>query len=56
VNSRLGDKDGPKDANDALLRGYDICEIIKERTINLGDVNLLTLGDLKDKVIHRIVN
>jgi twinkle protein len=38
------------------MRGFDLSEIIRNQTINLGDVNLLTLGDLKDKVIHRIVN
>jgi len=56
VNSRALDPNGPKDANEALLRGMDLCNIIRECTTTLGDRNLLMVGDLKDKVLHRIIN
>lgn len=56
VNTLIDDLDGPKDANEALLKGCDFSKIFREKTINLGDVNLLSLNDLRDKVIHRIVN
>jgi hypothetical protein len=36
--------------------GLDLGQIIREKTQNLNDVNLITLGDLKEKVLHRIVN
>ena len=52
----MDDPNGPKDANDALLQNHDLSGIIRNKTINLNDVNLLTLGDLKDKVLHRIIN
>lgn len=50
------DPKGPKDANDALLRGEDIQQLIKDCTTTVNDRNLLMLSDLKEKVIHRIVN
>lgn len=62
MNARSGQRaeygeHGPKDANEALLRpDCDISEIIRSCTVCLGDANLLTLGDLKDKVLYRIVN
>lgn len=52
----MHDPSGPKDANDALLRGLDIQQLIKDCTTTLNDRNLLMLSDLKDKVLTRIVN
>ena len=56
INSRQNDPKGPKDANEALLNGIEIQEIIRECTTTVNDRNLLMLTDLKDKVLTRIVN
>ena len=56
VNSRLTDPEGPKDANDALLQNRDLSHIIRTCTTTVSDRNLLQVADLKDKVLHRILN
>jgi hypothetical protein len=56
INSRLNDAEGPKDANDVLLRGLDMQQVIRECTSTVNDRNLLVMSDLKDKVMNRIVN
>jgi twinkle protein len=55
INAREGDKDGPKDANEALLRGYDLKEIIKGAK-TISQRSILTISDMKDKLINRIIN
>jgi hypothetical protein len=52
----MNDPKGPKDANDALLQGIDLRQLISECTTTLNDRNLLLVSDLKDKVLTRIVN
>jgi hypothetical protein len=56
VNSRLLDPSGPKDANEALLTGQDLSHLIRTCTSTVTERNLLQVADLKDKVMHRIMN
>jgi twinkle protein len=56
IDSRMKDPEGPKDANDALRRGMDFKEIFEHNARSLGDKNLLTFSDLKEKVLARILN
>jgi twinkle protein len=56
IDSRLNDKDGPKDANDALRQGLDFKTIFETCSRNLGDKNILSFSDLKEKVMNRILN
>jgi len=45
----------PKDANEALLTGWDINELMKEAS-ELPHERILKFSDLRDSVIHEIVN
>jgi len=45
----------PKDANEALLQGWDINELMKEAS-ELPHERILKFSDLRDSVIHEIVN
>lgn len=56
IDSRLKNPNGPKDANDALRAGLNFQEIFSMNARSLGDKNLLSFSDLKDKVISRILN
>ena len=56
VDSRMGDETGPKDANDALRRGMDFREVFLKRSKTLGEQNVLTFGDIREKVRKRIEN
>jgi twinkle protein len=56
IDSRKGDPDGPKDANEALKKGSDFKRLIASQASTLNDQNLLTMHDLKDKVFDRFVN
>ena len=47
---------GPKDANDALKRGVNFKELIATQAETLNDKNLVTMSDIKDKVLHRFIN
>jgi len=55
INPREHNKDGPKDANEALLKGYDLKEIIKNSK-TISQRAILTIGDMKEKLISRITN
>lgn len=52
----MHDQEGPKDANDALRQGLDFKEIFEKNSRTLGDKNLLSFSDIKEKVLHRILN
>jgi twinkle protein len=52
----MRDPEGPKDANDALKRGLDFQELLLNNARSLGDKNLLTFSDIKEKVLARILN
>lgn len=56
IDSRMQDPEGPKDANDALKRGLDFQELLLNNSRSLGDKNLLTFSDIKEKVLARILN
>ena len=56
IDSRMKDENGPKDANDALRMGLDFQKLFAECTKTIGDQNLLTFADIKDKVMKRILN
>ena len=56
VDTRLHESDGPKDANDALRMGWNFKDIIKNCTYTLGEKNVLSFSDIKDKVMNRILN
>ncbi len=56
IDSRRNDVDGPKDANDALKRGVNFKELIATQAETLNDKNLVTMSDIKDKVLHRFIN
>lgn len=56
IDSRMQDPDGPKDANDALRQGLDFKDIFEKCSRTLGDKNLLSFSDIKDKVMNRILN
>jgi hypothetical protein len=45
----------PKDANEALLTGWDINELLEEAT-EIPHERILTFADLRDQVIHEIIN
>jgi twinkle protein len=45
----------PKDANEALLAGWDINELLEEAT-ELPHERILKFSDLRDQVIHEIIN
>ena len=45
----------PKDANEALLAGWDINELLEEAT-ELPHERILKFSDLRDQVIHEITN
>ena len=45
----------PKDANEALLTGWDIGELLEEAS-ELPHERILKFSDLRDQVIHEIVN
>ncbi|KAL7536825.1 hypothetical protein ACHAXR_007420, partial [Thalassiosira sp. AJA248-18] len=45
----------PKDANEALLTGWDIHELLEEAS-ELPHERILKFSDLRDQVIHEIVN
>jgi len=55
INARELNKDGPKDANEALLRGFDLKEIIRNSK-TLSQRSILTISDMKDKLINRIIH
>ena len=52
----MHDKNGPKDANDALRGKKNFFTIISECSRTLGDQNLITFSQIKDKVLNRILN
>ena len=56
IDSRMQDSNGPKDANDALRQGLDFKEIFETCSGTLGDKNLLSFSDIKEKVMNRILN
>jgi len=56
IDSRMQDSNGPKDANDALRQGLDFKEIFETCSRTLGDKNLLSFSDIKEKVMNRILN
>jgi hypothetical protein len=56
IDSKKGDPEGPKDANEALKIGIDFKRLIATQAATLNDQNLLTIGDLRDKVFDRFVN
>eukprot|EP01082_Thalassiosira_pseudonana_P001938 g1765.t1.1.5e174188 g1765 g1765.t1 contig11:19512-22188(+) len=45
----------PKDANEALLTGWDINELLEEAS-ELPHERILKFSDLRDQVIHEIIN
>jgi twinkle protein len=45
----------PKDANEALLTGWDIGELLEEAA-ELPHERILKFSDLRDQVIHEIIN
>ncbi|EJK47953.1 hypothetical protein THAOC_33293 [Thalassiosira oceanica] len=45
----------PKDANEALLGGWDLDELIEEAT-NLPHERILRFADVRDQVLHEIVH
>lgn len=56
IDSRLNNPTGPKDANDALRAGIDFKQLFETCARSLGDKNLLSFNELKDKVLARILN
>jgi len=56
IDSRKGDPDGPKDANEALKKGLNFKNLIASQAATLNDKNLLTIEDLREKVFDRFVN
>jgi twinkle protein len=56
IDSRKDDPEGPKDANEALKMGVNFKELIATQAETLNDKNLLTMSDIKDKVLHRFIN
>jgi twinkle protein len=56
IDSRMQDSNGPKDANDALRQGLNFKEIFETCSRTLGDKNLLSFSDIKEKVMNRILN
>eukprot|EP00347_Sterkiella_histriomuscorum_P022319 403330901 len=56
IDSRFEDENGPKDANDALRMKLDFANIFKKYSRQLGDQNLLTISDMKDSVMKRLLN
>jgi len=55
VNCNVMPVGPPKDANEALLTGWDINELMKEAS-ELPHERILKFSDLRDSVIHEIVN
>jgi energy-coupling factor transporter ATP-binding protein EcfA2 len=45
----------PKDANEALLQGWDLNELLEEAS-ELPHERILKFSDLRDQVIHEIIN
>jgi len=41
IDSRKDDPEGPKDANEALLKGYDFKALISKTSQTLNDKNIL---------------
>ena len=56
IDSRRGDPDGPKDANDALIQGLDLCDLMAKSTWSPNDKNLITLNDLSLDILDRLIN
>lgn len=57
IDSKMNNQEkGPKDANDALRAGVNFQELFEQCGKSLGDKNLLSFADIKDKVLSRILN
>jgi len=56
IDSRMQDSNGPKDANDALRQGLNFKKIFETCSRTLGDKNLLSFSDIKERVMNRILN
>lgn len=56
IDSRKYDENGPKDANDALRMRKNFIQLIQQNSYTLGDQNLLSFSDIKEKVLKRILN
>ena len=55
VRTRAGQPDGPKDANDALLQGYDLCDILAAAQ-PLPHRQITTFEELRDDVWKEIAD
>ena len=55
IQTRRGKADGPKDANEALKRGFDLKELLASAK-PVPHEQILTWDDLKDDVLRELIN